>query len=164
MCESLGKDQQLSVEQRHSVMKHIRKIIRCSTSSCVLLGETTTMTTKQEKLALKRGFAGFPLNLVTKASLGAEAATQGSVGLERWQKRSPGGEVVKTIWEREVLQLGLSERSEDRWWINNGNTHSSSKGSMTDSSRGVSWLTHSTYMFVQSPNKGLSWVCHPLVV
>lgn len=48
----------------------------------------------------------------------------------------------KIQYESKVLQLGLCERSKDRWWIYSRNTHSSSKGSMTGSSMGVSWDTH----------------------
>lgn len=84
---------------------------------------------------------GFPLVKAPVRGRSSHKATLDSVGLGWWQKRTPGWRVVKYNM-RAVIQLGLCERSKDRLWIYNRNTHSSSKGSMTGSSMGVSWDTH----------------------
>lgn len=98
-------------------------------------------TTKQETLAHSAGLAEFPFIAVMKVSLRAEAATR-----PRWTvlvtEEEPRVKSGTIQYESKVLQLGLSERSKDRWWIHNKHTHTSSKGSMTGPSMGVVCDTH----------------------
>lgn len=87
VCERLGKDQKLSVEQRHSVMKYICNIIRFSTLSVFLWDKRPPLPPNRKRwLAECWTRPGF-LFTVIKVSLRAEAATR-----PRWTVLGWGGD------------------------------------------------------------------------
>lgn len=119
VCERLGKDQELSVEQRHSVMKSICNNVRSSTLS-VFLWDKRPLLPPNRKLTGRctRRVSVHGYESVTRGR-SSHKATLDSVGLGGGSvtEEEPRVKSGKIQCESKVLQLGLCERSEDRWWI-----------------------------------------------